>query len=61
MNGLELVERLRADPRFEKLPVFALTADTESQHNERTRLFSGVLLKPITYDKLVGVLASIGS
>ena len=61
MNGLELIEKLRADPRFESLPVFALTADTESQHNERTRLFSGVLLKPITYDKLVGVLASIGS
>ena len=53
MNGLELIERLRADPRFESLPVFALTADIESHHDERTKLFNGILLKPITYSNLV--------
>jgi CheY-like chemotaxis protein len=56
MNGLELVERLRADPRFEKLPVFALTADTESQNDARTHLFNGILLKPITCGNLVAAL-----
>ena len=61
MNGLELVERLRADPRFEKLPVFALTADTESQNDARTHLFNGILLKPITCGNLVAALTGRGA
>ena len=59
MNGLEFIEKLRADPRFGTLPVFALTADTESQRDDRTRLFTGLLLKPLTYAKLVEVFASL--
>jgi CheY-like chemotaxis protein len=59
MNGLELVERLRADKRFQKLPVFAVTADTETNDDSRSRLFTGVLLKPMTYDKLVEVFSSM--
>ena len=53
LNGLEFIEKLRADARFLRLPVFALTADTEFQRDGRTELFSGILLKPMTYDKLV--------
>ena len=53
MNGLELIVKLRADSRFSRLPVFALTADAEIHGDERTKLFTGVLLKPITYDKLI--------
>ena len=55
MNGLEFIARLRADSRFSRLPVFALTADTEIHGDERTKLFTGILLKPITYDKLMEV------
>lgn len=58
MNGLEFIEKLRADPRFEKLPVFALTADTENQNDDRSGRFSGILLKPLTYEKLVDVFAA---
>jgi CheY-like chemotaxis protein len=61
MNGLEFIEKLRADPRFEKLPVFALTADTENQNDSRSRFFSGILLKPLTYGKLIEVFASAES
>ncbi len=57
MNGLELIEKLRADPRFCRLPVFALTADTESHTDTRINLFTGILLKPMTYSKLVEVFA----
>ena len=57
MNGLELIVRIRADPRFVKLPVFAVTADTEFQRDERSKLFTHVLFKPLTYAKLVEVLA----
>ena len=59
MNGLEFVERLRADSRFQRLPVFAVTADTETHEDKRSRLFTGIFLKPMTYEKLVKVLASI--
>ena len=53
MNGLEFIEKLRSDPRFSHLPVFAVTADTEYQRDARNTLFSGILLKPLTYAKLV--------
>ena len=55
MNGGELIERVRADGRFRDLPVFAVTADTEFHNDERFALFTGVLLKPLTYDKLMDV------
>ena len=57
LNGLEFIERLRADSRFRDLPVYAVTADTECKHDPRTDLFTGILLKPVTYDKLVEVFA----
>jgi len=56
MNGLDLVEKIRGDSRFDGLPVFAVTADAECRHEPRTKLFSGVLLKPVTYDKIVASL-----
>ena len=58
MNGFELIEKLRADTRFSRLPVFALTADTEYHNDGQTRLFTGILLKPLTYAKLVEVFRS---
>ncbi|MBR4664962.1 MAG: response regulator, partial [Lentisphaeria bacterium] len=58
MNGMELIEKLRGDSRFKDLPVFALTADTEYRRDARNYLFSGILLKPLTYDKLMDVFAA---
>jgi len=58
VNGMEFIEKLRTYPRFNRLPVFALTADTEFRTDSRTDLFTGVLLKPITYKKLVEVFAA---
>ena len=57
MNGMEFVEKLRADSRFSGLPVYALTADTEFRADARSELFTEILLKPVTYEKLVKVLA----
>ncbi|MBR0055947.1 MAG: response regulator [Kiritimatiellae bacterium] len=56
MNGFEFVQRLRADPRFATLRVFAVTADTESRTDPRAGLFTGILLKPLTYPSLLNVL-----
>ena len=58
MNGFEFIEQLRADSRFRDLPVLALTADTEFRRDKRAELFTGILLKPLTYDKLVKFLAA---
>ena len=57
MNGIEFVEKLRADPRFGDLPCFAVTADTEFHRDSRTELFTGILLKPMTYGKLMEAFA----
>ena len=58
MNGIELIEKLRADIRFLLLPVYAVTADAEFLRDDRNRLFSGILLKPLTYGKLVEAFAT---
>ena len=59
MNGLEFIEKLRADARLDRVPVFAVTADTEFHQDDRTKLFTGVLLKPLTYAKLIDVFAAM--
>ena len=58
MNGLEFIEHLRADPRFADLPVVAVTADTEFKSDARHKLFTGILLKPLTYSKLMEAFAA---
>ena len=52
MNGKELVLNIRADERFAKLPVYAVTADVEEQKVFAESGFTGILLKPLTIDKL---------
>ena len=61
MNGLEFIEKLRADSRFNQLPVYAVTADTEFQNDTRSDLFNGVLLKPLTFKKLVNTFTDYGN
>ena len=39
--------------------VFAVTADTEFRGDVRSKLFDGVLFKPLTYDKLINALAAL--
>ena len=58
MNGPELVGKLRADARFSRIPVYAVTADTEFQRDERTTLFTGILFKPVTYNKILETFAA---
>ena len=57
-NSIEFIGKLRADSRFSRLPVFAVTADAEFQRDVRNGLFTGTLLKPLTYDKLTEAFAA---
>ena len=52
MDGRALVAKIRADGRFGDLPVYAVTADVEEQKTFAQRGFTGVLLKPLTVDRL---------
>ena len=61
VNGAEFAERLRDNVRFRKLPVFAVTADAEFLRDKRSKLFTGILLKPLTYDKLLKAFADASS
>lgn len=58
MNGLEFVEKIRSSSRFSRLPVYAVTADTEFGNDPRHGLFTGILLKPLTYDRLMSAFVS---
>ena len=52
MDGKDLVGKIRADERFARLPVYAVTADIEEQKTFEEHGFTGILLKPVTIDKL---------
>ena len=52
MDGRAFVHTLRADPRYAKLPVYAVTADVETLKTCAKAGFTGILLKPLTLEKL---------
>ena len=56
MDGGGLVHAIRADERFATLPVHVVTADTEMPGKYREIGFDGILLKPVTVEKLRSVL-----
>ena len=57
MNGENLAREIRANPAYSKMKIFAVTADTDNQANFNMELFDGILLKPVTLEKLNGLLA----
>ena len=57
MDGKTLVSTIRADKRFATLPVYAVTADIEEQKTFEKHGFTGILLKPITIEKLSRLFA----
>jgi len=52
MDGKDLAAKIRADERFAGLPVYVVTADIEEQKVFAEHGFTGVLLKPLTVDRL---------
>ena len=55
MDGLELIQRLREDPRTANLPVLAITADASEQAERRARQAGVVdfVTKPIDLPTLL--------
>ena len=56
MSGEELLGKIRMDRRFDEMSVVAVTADAEARNNAD---FNAVLLKPITLDKVLQILAIV--
>ena len=52
MDGNELAHAIRADAKLARLPVYLVTADVEARNQAEANGFTGVLLKPITLEKL---------
>ena len=52
MGGDDLVNKIRRIPKLSRLRVYVVTADVEVQKNYRSMGFTGVLLKPLTLEKL---------
>ena len=57
MDGYELVRTIRADAKLARLPVYLVTADVEACEQAVSKGFTGVLLKPVTLDKLHALFA----
>ena len=56
MDGEGLVRAIRADGKLSSLPVHVVTADTEMPGKFRQIGFDGILLKPVTVEKLKGLV-----
>ena len=56
MDGEGLVRAVRADGKLAKLPVHVVTADTEMPGKYAELGFDGLLLKPVTVEKLKAIL-----
>jgi CheY-like chemotaxis protein len=61
MDGVELIERLRADPETAGLPVMAITADSTEQTQRKARKAGAVeiLTKPIDLPMLLDRLRAL--
>lgn len=59
INGAQLAAKIREDKRFASVPIFAITADMEASVSFPLEDFSGVLLKPITLDKVKSAIYSV--
>jgi CheY-like chemotaxis protein len=55
MDGVELIERLRADPETAELPIVAITADDSEQAERRARRAGAAdfLAKPVDMPELL--------
>ena len=58
MDGTELVREIRADPAFASLPVYAVTADVELREKHEEAGFTGILLKPVTFEALRAIVSA---
>jgi two-component system sensor histidine kinase EvgS len=57
MDGYGLVRSIRGEERFSALPVYLVTADVEARSKAEACGFTGILLKPVTLEKVKSLFA----
>lgn len=62
VDGIEVLRRLKADPKFRKLPVIMLTTTEDSREVERCHQLgcSVYIQKPVDYDRFAEAIRRIG-
>ena len=56
MDGAGLIREIRSRDQWKDLPVYAVTADVETQKTSAAAGFTGILLKPITLEQLKSII-----
>ena len=56
MDGEGLIREIRSREQWKDLPVYAVTADVETQKTYKASGFTGILLKPVTLGQLQSIL-----
>ena len=56
MTGEELIREIRSREQWKDLPVYAVTADIETQKTFAAYGFTGILLKPVTLEQLKSII-----
>ena len=59
MDGVEFAKELKRMSGCENISVMAVTADTEMKQNFDMGAFSGMLLKPVTIDSIMGMVFGV--
>lgn len=61
LNGLEMLERLKTDPRHAKVPVLMLTTEVQQSMIERAKKAGarGWMIKPVKMDQLVSTVTKL--
>lgn len=61
LNGLEMLERLKSDPKNAQLPVLMLTTEVQQSMIERAKRAGarGWMIKPVKMDQLVSTVAKL--
>ena len=56
MDGEGLVRAVHENKNLASIPVYVVTADTEMQGKYNKQGFDGIILKPVTMEKLKGII-----
>lgn len=61
MNGIELVQKLRGDPRFRATPILILTTESDDGLKQQGRAAgaTGWIVKPFVPEKLLKVVGKV--
>lgn len=61
MNGIELVQKLRSDPKFRATPILILTTESDASLKQQGRAAgaTGWIVKPFVPEKLLQVVKKV--